>query len=313
MDQATGRRSSGMASELDDAITGIVTDAAYAAVPCPSRESGRRLRRREAADEAAADRSYESRRCSWPRIGRACARYALHGVGRDCITGASLADGPSAGSGLQRAAKVSRASMKPYTSRCVPGAESFQCSQAPLEVQDGKLRLSMAQVVAAVVQNNLTVAAARYYPAAAQTDLLRARSGQSPRGVDHSAIPSGVFAGARAAASWERGRRRRRRLERGRHHRVGARAVNMGPSGRVRSHPQRELQPGPHLQSAEHPGGRRRAVGDQRHTAATSVQLRRRPSPPAPASRLPTAISGRPPRNCTCCSIPTSRPASPPP
>ena len=34
----------------------------------------------------------------------------------------------------------------------------------------------------------------------AQTDLLRARSGASPRGVDVSAIPSGVFAGAQGGS-----------------------------------------------------------------------------------------------------------------
>jgi outer membrane protein len=58
----------------------------------------------------------------------------------------------------------------------------------------------MAQLVEAVVENNLTVASARYYPAEAQTDLLRARSGASPRGVDVSVIPSGVFAGAQGGS-----------------------------------------------------------------------------------------------------------------
>ena len=81
----------------------------------------------------------------------------------------------------------------------LPTVRPGRSANAPdglLEVQDGKLRLSLAQVVAAVVENNLTVAGARYYPSEAQTDLLRARSGPSPRGVDQSAIPSGVFAGA---------------------------------------------------------------------------------------------------------------------
>jgi outer membrane protein TolC len=94
------------------------------------------------------------------------------------------------------AAKVFPSVAKPYVSRYVPHPNLSNADNARLEVQDGKLRLSLAQVAAAVVQNNLTVAGARYYPAAAQTDLLRARSGQSPRGVDQSTIPSGVFAGA---------------------------------------------------------------------------------------------------------------------
>src|SRR5580704_11934891 len=71
---------------------------------------------------------------------------------------------------------------KPYHARAVPRARLSNASKIPLEVRDGKFRLSMAQLVAAVVQNNLTVASARYYPAEAQTDLLRARSGASPRG-----------------------------------------------------------------------------------------------------------------------------------
>ena len=66
----------------------------------------------------------------------------------------------------------------------------------PLSVQDGKLHLTMEQLVSLVVENNLNVASARYYPSIAQTDLLRARSGNSPRGVDASQIPSGVFSGA---------------------------------------------------------------------------------------------------------------------
>jgi outer membrane protein len=83
---------------------------------------------------------------------------------------------------------------EPYRQRVVP--EPRITNADTLEVSEGKLRLSMAQVVAAVIANNLAVAAARYYPGMAQTDLMRARSGQSPRGVDASVIPSVVFSGA---------------------------------------------------------------------------------------------------------------------
>jgi outer membrane protein len=93
-------------------------------------------------------------------------------------------------------AKVFPNLLKPYQIRRVPVAAISNAASAPLEVRDGALRLSLAQLVTAVVENNLTVAGARYFPAAAQTDLMRARSGQSPRGVDQSSIPSGVFAGA---------------------------------------------------------------------------------------------------------------------
>ncbi len=84
---------------------------------------------------------------------------------------------------------------EPYRPAKVPQA-NLQKDGVTLEVHDGVMRLSMAQVVAAVIANNLTVANARLYPSIAQTDLLRSRSGASPRGVDASVIPSVVFAGA---------------------------------------------------------------------------------------------------------------------
>ena len=86
--------------------------------------------------------------------------------------------------------------LRPYQYRPVPDAVIRNSPNAALEVHDGKLPLTLTQLVAAVVANNLAVASARYYPAAAQTDLLRARSGQSPRGVDQAVIPSGIFSGA---------------------------------------------------------------------------------------------------------------------
>jgi outer membrane protein len=94
------------------------------------------------------------------------------------------------------AAKVFPHVYKPYVNRTVPEVVLSNAPDGVLEVRDGKLRLSMAQVVAAVVRNNLTVAGARYYLPEAKTDLMRARSGASPRGIDQSVIPSGVFAGA---------------------------------------------------------------------------------------------------------------------
>jgi outer membrane protein len=99
-----------------------------------------------------------------------------------------------------RAAEVFPRIYKPYKSLPVPEPDLANAATVPLTVEDGKLRLSMAQLVAAVVKNNLTIASARYYPSEAQTDLLRARSGASPRGVDVSVIPSGVFAGAQGGS-----------------------------------------------------------------------------------------------------------------
>jgi outer membrane protein TolC len=63
-------------------------------------------------------------------------------------------------------------------------------------VREGTLSLSLAQLLAAVVENNLDLVAARYNLSMAQTDLLRSRSGQAPRGTDGVPIPGGLFAGA---------------------------------------------------------------------------------------------------------------------
>ncbi|HTX39131.1 MAG TPA: TolC family protein [Bryobacteraceae bacterium] len=114
----------------------------------------------------------------------------------------SLALCLAAAAAAQTAADYSKAPsifphiFQPYSAPRIPLPNFSNAENPPLEVHDGKLRLSMDQLVRLVIENNLTIAAARYYPSMAQTDLLRARSGSSPRGVDVSTIPSGVFAGA---------------------------------------------------------------------------------------------------------------------
>ncbi|HLI85204.1 MAG TPA: TolC family protein [Bryobacteraceae bacterium] len=85
---------------------------------------------------------------------------------------------------------------KPYQSWQVPGANLANTGLLQTAMHDGRLALSLELVIQAVVENNLSVAAARLYPAMAQTDLLRARSGGSPRGVDAAVVPNDVFAGA---------------------------------------------------------------------------------------------------------------------
>lgn len=120
--------------------------------------------------------------------------FAISGVPLAAQNPAPLA-GPAAVD-FSSAARVFPRIYQPYRNRPVPQPVLANAPDGALEVHDGKLRLSMAQVVAAVVRNNLTVAGARYYLSVAKTDLLRARSGQSPRGVDQTVIPSGVFAGA---------------------------------------------------------------------------------------------------------------------
>ena len=89
---------------------------------------------------------------------------------------------------------------KPYLPWHVPPPSLANSGAVPLAVQDGKLQLSMARLIAAVVDNNLTIDAARRYVSIAQTELMRARSGGSPRGVDAAQIPSEVFAGAQGGS-----------------------------------------------------------------------------------------------------------------
>jgi outer membrane protein len=84
----------------------------------------------------------------------------------------------------------------PYQQWHIPSASLSNTTPLESALIDGKLRLSMDLLIQAVVENNLTIAATRFYPSMAQTDLLRARSGASPRGVDVSQVPSVIFAGA---------------------------------------------------------------------------------------------------------------------
>jgi outer membrane protein TolC len=63
-------------------------------------------------------------------------------------------------------------------------------------IQQGKLALSLNEFLQLVVENNLTLQAARYNYMIAQVDLLRAKSGQAARGVPSVPIPGALFSGA---------------------------------------------------------------------------------------------------------------------
>jgi outer membrane protein len=63
-------------------------------------------------------------------------------------------------------------------------------------IQQGKLILSLNEFLQLVVENNLTLEAARYNYMIAQVDLLRANSGQAARGVPSAPLPAALFAGA---------------------------------------------------------------------------------------------------------------------
>jgi outer membrane protein len=85
-----------------------------------------------------------------------------------------------------------------YKQRQIPPAELTNSKTLSQMIQDGKIELSLAQLAAAVVENNLNLASARYFNYSAQVDLLRAKSGQATRGVQAvgATIPDALFSAA---------------------------------------------------------------------------------------------------------------------
>ena len=63
-------------------------------------------------------------------------------------------------------------------------------------LREGKLELSLNDLLKLVVENSLALEADRYNYLIAQTDLLRAESGQAARGLPGAPVPSGLFSGA---------------------------------------------------------------------------------------------------------------------
>lgn len=66
-------------------------------------------------------------------------------------------------------------------------------------IQNGKLNLTLADALALALENNLDIAVQRYIPEFSQTDLLRSKAGQSPRGFTGGTTPGGLTAGALGA------------------------------------------------------------------------------------------------------------------
>ncbi|HJT87262.1 MAG TPA: TolC family protein [Bryobacteraceae bacterium] len=63
-------------------------------------------------------------------------------------------------------------------------------------IHDGKLELSLSDALALALENNLDIAVQRYLRPIAQTDVLRASSGQAARGIPGATLPSGLNTGA---------------------------------------------------------------------------------------------------------------------
>jgi outer membrane protein len=72
----------------------------------------------------------------------------------------------------------------PYLAREVPPPSFGNTPRIETLLKDGKIRLSLTDAVVLALENNLDLAIARFNLSIADTDVLRAKSGQAVRGVD---------------------------------------------------------------------------------------------------------------------------------
>ena len=72
----------------------------------------------------------------------------------------------------------------PYISRPVVPAFLGNSPRIDQLLQNGKIMLSLDDAIALALENNLDLAIARYNLSIADTDILRAKAGQSTRGVN---------------------------------------------------------------------------------------------------------------------------------
>ncbi len=84
----------------------------------------------------------------------------------------------------------------PYQTPYVPEKNMNNSERLHSLLSDGKLHLSLNDTIALALENNLDISIARYQPAYAETDLLRAKSGGAPRGVQGAFSSSALFSGA---------------------------------------------------------------------------------------------------------------------
>ncbi len=85
---------------------------------------------------------------------------------------------------------------KPYVAQKIPVVELSNTASLTRLIRNGKLRVSLNQLKAAVTDNNLDILSSDISARYAQTDMLRVKGGGAPRGGAGVQIPSGLFAGA---------------------------------------------------------------------------------------------------------------------
>jgi outer membrane protein len=85
---------------------------------------------------------------------------------------------------------------QPYQQRTLPLPVLVNSPRLLNLIQDGKLQLSLSDALALTLENNLDIVIQRYVIPIAQTDVLRAKSGQAARGFTGALYPSELNAGA---------------------------------------------------------------------------------------------------------------------
>jgi outer membrane protein TolC len=84
----------------------------------------------------------------------------------------------------------------PYLQRSLPHPVLLNSPRLSTLIHDGKLELSLADALALTLENNLDIVVQRYVMPFAQTDVLRAKSGQAARGFTGALYPSELNSGA---------------------------------------------------------------------------------------------------------------------
>jgi outer membrane protein len=94
--------------------------------------------------------------------------------------------------------------LAPYTGRQVAPPNFSNSGRMQSLVRDGKLMLSLNDAIALALENNLDLAIARYNLPIANTDIMRAKSGNSVRGVNTGVVsgtPGGTGSGVTGGAA----------------------------------------------------------------------------------------------------------------
>jgi len=88
--------------------------------------------------------------------------------------------------------------LAPYKQQRTPPVDLSNSKTLSDMIRNGKIELSLQQLAAAVIENNLNLAVDRYNNYFAQADLLRTKAGQAARGVNSAGavIPDALFSSA---------------------------------------------------------------------------------------------------------------------